>query len=100
MLKKERWPAKPGFEQEEWEEPRVVGNALGKRLEGDSRGKQQTETNHETVDTPTETQSKLGGTADGPSLCRVDPLRLLGNGVLPNTCERAIRILLERIHGQ
>ena len=75
-LAAERWPARPGFEQEEWEEPRTV-------------------------------ESELGGTTDVTSICRVDPtanrvdrLRLLGNGVLPNTCERAIRILLERIHDQ
>ena len=52
-------------------------------------------------------KSKLGGASDGPSLCGVDPtanrvdrLRLLGNGVVPNTCERAIRILLERLHSE
>ena len=51
-----------------------------------------------------QTQSKLGGTIDGPKsgvepiANRVDRLRLLGNGVVPDTCERAIRILLEEIH--
>ena len=70
------WPSRPGQEQYEWEEPRTVN-------------------------------SKLGGTSDGPSLRGVDPtanrvdrLRLLGNGVVPNTCERAIRILLERLHSE
>jgi len=33
-----------------------------------------------------------------PIANRVDRLRLLGNGVVPDTAERAIRILLERLH--
>ena len=71
-----KYPARPGEEQYEWEEPRVVRKV----------------------------KSQLGGTTDGPSsrvdpiANRVDRLRLLGNGVVPGTCERAIRILLEKIH--
>ena len=71
----EKWPSRPGQEQYEWEEPRTV-------------------------------KSKLGGTTDrtssgvDPTANRIDRLRLLGNGVVPNTCERAIRILLERLHSE
>ena len=52
------------------------------------------------------TQSELGGTANGPSsrvdsiTNRVDRLRLLGNGVVPQMCERALRILLRDIHAK
>ena len=66
------WPSRPGEEQYEWEEPRT-------------------------------TKSQLGGTTDGtssgvdPTTNRVDRLRLLGNGVVPQTAERALRILTERI---
>ena len=45
-----------------------------------------------------EAQSKLGGTVDG-STCRVDALRLLGNGVVPATCAKAFVTLFNRLNG-
>ena len=62
-----QWPARPGEEQYEWEEPRV-----------------------------TEAQSELGGATHGTQH-RVDRLRLLGNGVVPQTAEIAWKTLWQRI---
>jgi DNA (cytosine-5)-methyltransferase 1 len=78
------WPARPNQEQHQWEPPRV----LGKRKS---------------------TQPPLGGNPDGSAsgmdyakLCescdnRTDELRLLGNGVVPATAEKAFRVLLEKL---
>jgi hypothetical protein len=40
------------------------------------------------------------GTADGSMVhsCRVDALRLLGNGVVPATCEKAFVTLMDRLN--
>ena len=62
-----RWPARPGEEQYEWEEPRV-----------------------------TEAQSCVGLSANGTAF-RVDELRLLGNGVVPDTCELAFKTLIQQL---
>ena len=62
------WPARPGEEQYEWEEPRV-----------------------------TEAQSELGGATHGTQH-RVDRLRLLGNGVVPQTAELAWRTLWKKMN--
>jgi hypothetical protein len=57
-----------------------------------------------------QTEPPLGGDADGPAggmdyaelqvTCdnRTDELRLLGNGVVPATAERAFRTLLEELN--
>jgi len=57
-----------------------------------------------------QTQPSLGGDADGSSggmdyaeLCvsgdnRTDELRLLGNGVVPATAERAFRVLIKELY--
>jgi DNA (cytosine-5)-methyltransferase 1 len=81
------WPSRPGEQQHAWEPPRVVGNASEF----------------------SETEPSLGRDADGPAggmdyaeLCiscdnRTDELRLLGNGVVPATAERAFVTLMQEL---
>ena len=83
-----RWPSRPGEAQQEWEEPR----------QGQSRG-EGSEQGHEA-------QPIMGGATPGtasgldPTANRVDRLRLLGNGVVPSTCEVAFRTLYKELAGE
>ena len=184
-----RWPSRPGEAQQEWEEPRVVGDAEGRQIHGGKSGElgkaaQGGESGPTTVADPSaeladhahggerpgclsrqdgegpevfggqgsgggseaaeladnyverlqnptneqwsqgseanavertriakksgrQTESQLGGATDGstsgldPTANRVDRLRLLGNGVVPDTAEVAFRTLYkELIDGQ
>jgi site-specific DNA-cytosine methylase len=106
-----RWPARPGEEQYEWEEPRVVADRKVKRCggrknkdgeNGEERSILRSKTEGCSGDGETtlnEAQSELGGAVDG-SACGVDPianrvdrLRLLGNGVCVPTAELAWKTL-------
>ena len=111
-----RWPARPGEEQYAWEEPRVVADRSVKRCGGrknkdgkDGEGISEQEGEERPIlwsktegcsgDGETandEAQSELGGAVDGLTH-RVDRLRLLGNGVVPQTAEIAWRTLWQRI---
>ena len=118
-----RWPARPGEEQYEWEEPRVVADCSVKRCggrknkdgangeglseqEGEERSILRSETegccgNEQT--TRDEAQSELGGAVDGsrsgvdPIANRVDRLRLLGNGVVSQCAEIAWKTLWKEL---
>jgi len=84
------WPALPGHPQYGWEEPRVVGDA---EHTGQGRAGRTAQRFGEGLELQAEkTQSRVGSTVDGPS-ARVDQLRLLGNGVVPQQAEKAFRYL-------
>lgn len=105
------YPLGLGQYQYEWEAPRAIkelSNSISKRTQGKASrqltGKQISKCNHER-----EIESKVGradhGIASGLGSSeflesydnRTDELRLLGNGVVPDTATKAFRILLKRI---
>lgn len=97
------WPARPREEQHEWEEPRVVGNPISKRLQGTPREEQPAEKDHQTGIQSEQVEPFMGRATDGttnrvdPTANRVDRLRLLGNGVVPCTASKAFIELSRRL---
>ncbi len=97
-----RWPARPGQPQYEWECPRVMVDTKSNRnrrrpeeiQQEDGRQKPELCRDAEgTSKTAGQTKSRLGRTVNG-TCSRVDRLRLLGNGVVPQCAELAFRTLL------
>lgn len=91
----QRWPARPGEPQHEWEEPRVLADPsqqlqYWRRNTGAARRRESTDQDKR------KTQPGMGGAINGP-FNRVDRLRLLGNGVVPATAEKAFLTLMNRI---
>lgn len=62
----DRWPARPGQKQYEWEKPRTIESGMGRTVDGFAS--------------------------------RVDELRLLGNGVVPQTAELAFKTLVRKVN--
>ena len=85
------WPSRPGQLQYEWEEPRVVSHTKKQRLQ---RISQQRKRRRKSDAPSRQAQSRLGRATNGTS-SRVDRLRLLGNGVVPQQAELAFRELMK-----
>jgi DNA (cytosine-5)-methyltransferase 1 len=110
-LGKTRWPSRPGQQQYEWEEPRVVANSKGTRQSEAKTVDERQESESDNGDSlrnilksdsrrdgqvNCEAQSCVGLSANGTAF-RVDELRLLGNGVVPDTCELAFKTLIQQL---
>lgn len=124
------WPSRPGQPQYGWEPPRVVGNAASAvqqqtHAPGEAGGRA-ADSPVSNTDGNGQTQPPLGGNADGPAAgldfpgCtglsdtelaeiyswmekgtnRTDELRMCGNGVVPQTAERAFRVLYAELCGR
>ena len=104
------WPARRGEEQFGWEPSRIISNSNCERTQISTQriesSKQQLKRN-----LSRKTESAMGRDVNGDpdwmdyvqlceSVCnRTDELRLLGNGVVPSTAERAFRILWRELSG-
>jgi DNA (cytosine-5)-methyltransferase 1 len=73
------WPSRRGEDQKEWEPKRTIKSSLGRGVDGSSNW------------------MDYGDLCE--SVCnQTDELRLLGNGVVPSTAERAFRVLWRKLN--
>ena len=105
------WPSRPGEPQHGWEPPRVVADGHRIDRSAPAEGREHDQQAGPAGEKPRQrqTQPPLGGDTHGTSdwldyaeLCvscdnRTDELRLLGNGVVPATAERAFRVLIQQL---
>ena len=106
------WPSRPGEPQHAWEPPRVVGNARSQESHRLPSGRGREEVAEVGESDGQQTQPSVGRDTHGATgglgyaeLCvscdnRTDELRLLGNGVVPATAERAFLTLWEELFQQ
>jgi DNA (cytosine-5)-methyltransferase 1 len=114
------WPSRPGEPQHDWEEPRVVADTENLQRESiewssengilqqdeerlgdaESVGREKSRQEQRCSFKPSserQTKPKLGRTTNGPRN-RVDRLRLLGNGLVPQTAAKAYLTLWRKLN--
>lgn len=99
-----RWPARPGQPQYEWEEPRTLADnkkKINRRLQRKTKNGHESEFGGsiESKQSKGQAQSGLGRAVNGTA-SRMDRLRLLGNGVVPQQAELAFRTLIKLFNNQ